>query len=129
MLIERIKQLQEKLEIEEIKNSHELEAFRLKYISKKGALNELFDEFKSASVEDKKTLGKRLNELKQLAEAKFKELSEKLNSSSKTSSNKIDLSLPIVSDKTGNLHPLNLLATKSSRFLSALGFQWPMDQK
>lgn len=122
MLIERIKQLQEKLEIEEVKNSHELEAFRLKYISKKGALNELFDEFKSASVEDKKTIGKSLNELKQLAEAKFKELSEKLELSSTTKSAQIDLSLPPISDKTGNLHPLNLTRYKIIEIFERLGF-------
>lgn len=122
MLIERIGELQEKIEIEEVKNSDELEAFRLKYISKKGALNELFDEFKSASVEDKKTLGKKLNELKQLAEAKFKELSEKLELSSTTKSAQIDLSLPPISDKTGNLHPLNLTRYKIIEIFERLGF-------
>jgi phenylalanyl-tRNA synthetase alpha chain len=105
-----------------IHKGDELEAFRLKYISKKGALNELFDEFKSASVEDKKTIGKSLNELKQLAEAKFKELSESLESISTTNSNQIDLSLPSVSDKTGNLHPLNLTRYKIIEIFERLGF-------
>jgi phenylalanyl-tRNA synthetase alpha chain len=106
----------------EIRRAEDLEAFRLKYISKKGALNELFDEFKSANVGDKKTIGKSLNELKQLAEAKFKELSEKLESSSTTTSTQIDLSLPPVSEKTGNLHPLNLTRHKIIEIFERLGF-------
>ena len=118
----KIKSLEIEINNYSIKKTDELEAFRLKYISKKGALNELFDEFKSASVEDKKTIGKSLNELKQLAEAKFKELSESLESLSTTNSNQIDLSLPSVSDKTGNLHPLNLTRYKIIEIFERLGF-------
>ena len=105
-----------------IHKSEELESFRLKFISKKGALAELFEEFKSVSTEEKKALGKTLNELKQLAEAKFKELSEKLESSATTTSTQIDLSLPPVSEKTGNLHPLNLTRYKIIEIFERLGF-------
>jgi phenylalanyl-tRNA synthetase alpha chain len=105
-----------------IHKSEDLETFRLKFISKKGALAELFEEFKNVSAEEKKALGKRLNELKQLAEAKFKELSEKLESSATTTSTQIDLSLPPISDKTGNLHPLNLTRYKIIEIFERLGF-------
>jgi phenylalanyl-tRNA synthetase alpha chain len=105
-----------------INKREELESFRLKFISKRGALGELFEEFKNVSSEEKRALGKTLNELKQLAEAKFKELSEKLELSSTTKSAQIDLSLPPISDKTGNLHPLNLTRYKIIEIFERLGF-------
>ena len=52
-----------------------LESFRLKYISKKGAIAELFEELKQLPPEAKKQSGKILNDLKKAAEAKFAELS------------------------------------------------------
>ncbi len=121
-MLEKIKYLENEIKGYLIDKTQDIETFRLKYISKKGVLNELFDEFKAESVEDKKIIGKSLNELKQLAEAKFKELSEKLESSSQTSPSAIDLSLPPVSDKTGNLHPLNLTRYKIIEIFERLGF-------
>ena len=118
----KIKSLEVEITNYLIDKSQELESFRLKFISKKGALAELFEEFKSASADDKKSLGKGLNELKQLAEAKFKELSEKFESSATTKSTQIDLSLPHVSEKTGNLHPLNLTRYKIIEIFERLGF-------
>ncbi len=118
----KIKSLEVEISNYLIHKSEELESFRLKFISKKGVIGELFEEFKDVSTEEKKALGKSLNELKQLAEAKFKELSEKLESSATTTSNQIDLSLPPVSDKTGNLHPLNLTLYKIIEIFERLGF-------
>ena len=81
MLANRIKEIQTQVENDHATTLEMLETFRLKYISKKGVLNELFEEFKSASLEEKKSLGKALNELKQLVENKFRLLSEQLESS------------------------------------------------
>jgi phenylalanyl-tRNA synthetase alpha chain len=118
----KIKSLEVEISNYFIHKSEELESFRLKFISKKGVIGELFEEFKDVSTEEKKALGKSLNELKQLAEAKFKELSEKLESSATIKSTQIDLSLPPVSEKTGNLHPLNLTRYKIIEIFERLGF-------
>lgn len=113
-----------KVEIENFKHkvSDDLDVFRLKFISKKGAISELFEEFKQASIEEKKTLGKVLNELKQAAEAKFKQLSEEVESSTSSASIDIDLSLPSVPNKTGSLHPLNITRYKIIEVFERLGF-------
>ena len=113
-----------KIEIDNFKDkaSTGLEVFRLKFISKKGAIAELFEDFKQASTEEKKTLGKVLNELKQAAEAKFKSLSEELESSTASTGVEIDLSLPSVSNKIGSLHPLNLTRYKIIEVFERLGF-------
>src|ERR1043166_9297303 len=82
------------------------ENFRLKFISKKGLIPAVFDEMKLASTEEKKKVGKLLNDLKQLAEGKFKTAQEELENSSSGSTEQIDLSLPVVPNKLGNQHPL-----------------------
>jgi phenylalanyl-tRNA synthetase alpha chain len=98
-----------------------LEAFRLKYISKKGVVGELFDELKLVPNEQKKTVGKILNQLKQAAESRFTELTEKLESVENTSI-EIDLSLPPISNKIGNLHPLTLTRYRIIEIFERLGF-------
>src|SRR5688500_7274066 len=78
-----------------------LETFRLKYISKKGAIGELFEELKQLPADRKKESGKILNDLKKAAEAKFAKMSQDLESSKETAI-QIDLTLPPVPDKIGN---------------------------
>ena len=121
-LQEKVKSLQQQLDDVAAKGTRSVEEFRLKFISKKGAISELFEEFKQASVEEKKTLGKVLNELKQSAEAKFKQLSEELETTSSSASVEIDLSLPSVPNKTGSLHPLNVTRYKIIEVFERLGF-------
>lgn len=98
-----------------------LETFRMKFISRKGIVGELFEELKQVPVEQKKTVGKVLNQLKQAAEAKFAELNEKAESSSESSVD-IDLTLPPVPNKTGNLHPLTLTKYRIIEIFERLGF-------
>ena len=98
-----------------------LETFRLKYISKKGAIAELFEELKQLPAESKKQSGKILNDLKKTAEAKFTELSQRLESSAETKSD-IDLTLPPIPGKIGNLHPLSLTKFRVIEIFERLGF-------
>ena len=97
------------------------EEFRLKYISKKGSVTQLFEELKNVPVDQKKSTGKILNELKQLAEERFKTLGESQGSSVSTQAN-IDLTLPPIANKTGNLHPLTLTRLRIIEVFERLGF-------
>lgn len=119
---ERVASLKREIDNYKDKASLGLEAFRLKFISKKGAISELFEEFKQASVEEKKTLGKVLNELKQAAEERFKQLSEEQEASTTLQGVEIDLSLPSIPNRTGSLHPLNLTRYKIIEVFERLGF-------
>lgn len=121
-IAEKVASLKHEIDNFKDKASADLEIFRLKFISKKGAISELFEEFKQASVEEKKTLGKVLNELKQTAEAKFRQLSEELEATTSSASVEIDLTLPSVPNKTGSLHPLNLTRYKIIEVFERLGF-------
>jgi phenylalanyl-tRNA synthetase alpha chain len=98
-----------------------LEAFRLKYMSRKGVMAELFEELKQVPGEQKKNIGKVLNELKQTAEARFEQLHEQLESNTEESSG-LDLTLPPVANKTGNLHPLSITRYRIIEIFERLGF-------
>ena len=98
-----------------------LETFRLKYISKKGAIAELFEELKQLPAESKKQSGKILNELKKAAEAKFAEQSQRLETSGATEAH-IDLTLPPIPNKIGNLHPLSVTKFRIIEIFERLGF-------
>ena len=97
------------------------EDFRLKFLSKKGAVSALFDEFRSAPPEVKKQLGKMLNELRQLAEARLAELQEQA-SGQEARPDVPDLTLPVPGDHLGNLHPLTLTRFRIMEIFERLGF-------
>ena len=104
---ERIHRLLNEVKAYFVQDKKDLEAFRMKYISKKGEISELFEELKKVSAEQKKNVGKVLNQLKQTAESKLAELTEKLESAPATTE-EIDLTLPPVPNEIGNLHPFKL---------------------
>lgn len=118
---ERIKKLLEEVAAFTAANKEAVENFRLKYISRKGTISELFEELKKVSVDEKKKLGKVLNELKQSAEAKLTALQENLENE-KTGSLEIDLTLPPIPNKVGNLHPLTLTKNRIIEIFERLGF-------
>ncbi|HNC13589.1 MAG TPA: phenylalanine--tRNA ligase subunit alpha, partial [Cyclobacteriaceae bacterium] len=118
---ERIQKLLAEVQAFNAQTKDALEAFRLKFISRKGAVTELFEELKKVSVEEKKRLGKVLNELKQSAEAKFSSLQENIDNNTSSSSD-IDLTLPPVPNKVGNLHPLTLVKNRIIEIFERLGF-------
>lgn len=118
---ERIQKLLAEVHAFNAQTKDALENFRMKFISRKGAVTELFEELKKVSVEEKKRLGKVLNELKQSAEAKFSSLQENLENNA-SSSSEIDLTLPPVPNKVGNLHPLTLVKNRIIEIFERLGF-------
>jgi phenylalanyl-tRNA synthetase alpha chain len=103
------------------KTKQDLEAFRLKYVSRKGPIGDLFEELKQIPADQKKQFGKVLNELKQKAEARFAELTQSLESSVESTTD-LDLSLPPVPNKIGNLHPLTLTKYRIIEIFERLGF-------
>jgi len=121
-MLQTITKLRAEVESFTAKAQDEVENFRLRFLSRKGAIPELFEQFKSASPEEKKALGKTLNELKQLAEAKLKEFTEKLEQSASGQQTKFDLTLPTIPNKTGNLHPLTLTRLRIIEVFERLGF-------
>jgi phenylalanyl-tRNA synthetase alpha subunit len=123
---EKIKSLLQEVEAFSANDKQGLETFRLRYVSRKGAVGDLFEELKQIPNEEKKIVGKILNELKQAAEAKLLVLSEQLEATA-SSNVDIDLTLPGIPNTTGNLHPLSLTRYRIIEIFERLGFNWPMD--
>jgi phenylalanyl-tRNA synthetase alpha chain len=119
---EKVKALQHEVESFLVKSKEDLENFRLKFISKKGSVSALFDDLKSALPEEKRKLGKVVNDLKQLTESKFKTFQESIENLTSSDQEGLDLSLPVIPNKTGNLHPLNLTRYRIIEIFERLGF-------
>ena len=98
-----------------------IEAFRMKYISKKSVINDLFEDFKKLSIEEKKEFGKTLNELKNLAKEKLLSLSKESSKNDSTDNN-IDYSLPAEDDTVGSLHPLRIVRNNIIKIFRDIGF-------
>ena len=111
-------------EIDELTAStkDELEAFRLKFISRKGVMNDLFNSFKEVPNEQKKEFGAKLNVLKEKAQSKFQELIEEVNTaSSNEEAGSIDVTLPSFTN-TGSLHPLTKTKNRIIQIFERQGF-------
>lgn len=123
MLQDKITQYTDKINAFVTEKADELEQFRIKYLGSKGIIKEIFDEFKSVSVEEKRSLGKVLNEFKQLAESKYLTLKESTeNAEAKTESIQQDLTLPGEGFEIGSRHPLALVRREIVEIFAKLGF-------
>ena len=71
-------------------NAEELEALRIKYLSKKGEITALFNEFRNVPNEEKRELGQMLNQLRQTTEGKINNLKEQFEAK-KAEAEKLDL--------------------------------------
>ena len=121
MLIEKIEAL--KGQIAELKADNEaaLEDLRIKYLSKKGEVAALFNEFKTVPADQKRELGQRLNEIKTLATEKINTLRENFKAQEKEQ-NKIDITRPAFPAGLGTRHPISVVRKQIIDIFSRLGF-------
>jgi phenylalanyl-tRNA synthetase alpha chain len=104
------------------KNAEELEQFRLKFLSRKGIVNDLFEAFKAMPPEEKKVFGKVMNEFKTIAENAFNSFKEKLEETEVSTSQDIDYTLPGEAYSTGSRHPVSLVLKEISDIFQRMGF-------
>ncbi len=123
MLQDQITQYTAEINAFDTTSADELEQFRIRFLGTKGIIKDIFDEFKAVSPEEKRTLGKVLNEFKQLAEAKYQSLNELIaNSSAQNEDAGIDLTLPGEGFEVGARHPLALVRREIIEIFNKLGF-------
>ncbi|MBO4444192.1 MAG: phenylalanine--tRNA ligase subunit alpha [Bacteroidaceae bacterium] len=118
---ERINQVLAEIENMKAKNTEELEALRIKFLSKKGEITELMGEFRLVPPEMKKEMGIRLNELKNRAQERLAELKEELTSSD-TAQEELDLTRTSYPVALGTRHPLTIVKNEIIDIFSRLGF-------
>jgi len=100
----------------------EWEQFRLRFISKKGVLSELFSKLKDIAADERKEFGLLVNELKQAAEGKILEFKEAFEKETGNDFNGQDLTLPGEPISTGSFHPLTLVRKEIISIFSRIGF-------
>ena len=106
----------------EINTAEQLEQYRLRFLSKKGLIGELFESFRSVSGEEKKLYGKEINLLKQEVEGRWQTQKEALEQGPAAADSSIDLTRPPQPQPLGSRHPLSLVRQEIIRFFEALGF-------
>ncbi|MBO4454031.1 MAG: phenylalanine--tRNA ligase subunit alpha [Paludibacteraceae bacterium] len=104
-------------------NNEEIEALRIKYLSKKGEITALFNDFRSVAPEEKRELGQLLNQLRQQTEARINELREKIaNDQLLTTNDRLDLTRTPDPIQLGTRHPLSLVREEIIDIFSRIGF-------
>jgi len=120
-MIAKINQLLQEVEALKAANAEELEALRIKYLSKKGAINDLMADFRNVAAEQKKEVGMRLNELKNKAQEKIAALKEQFESQD-TGCDDIDLTRSAYPIELGARHPLSIVRNEIIDIFARMGF-------
>ncbi len=120
-MIAKINQLLQEVEALKAANAEELEALRIKYLSKKGAINDLMADFRNVAAEQKKEVGMRLNELKNKAQEKIAALKEQFESQD-TCCDDIDLTRSAYPVELGTRHPLSIVRNEIIDIFARMGF-------
>lgn len=121
-MIEKIKEHIAEVEAFTAKTKDEVESFRIKYLGKKGILNDFFAEFKNVSKDQKKEFGQIVNTLKAVAQDKINGLKSALESSQETTGSYGDLSRPGEPITLGSRHPISIVKNKIVDIFSRIGF-------
>ena len=121
-MLEKIKTYKQEIHNLTIKDTEQLENFRIKFISKKSVINDLFKKFKSIPTNKKKIVGGKLNELKIFAKSKLKEASIIVNKNFSSDTSNDDLTLPPVDNSLGSLHPLRIIRNQIINTFGNIGF-------
>ena len=120
-MLEKIEQLIAEINNLKVQSADELEALRLKYLSKKGAVNDVMADFRNVPNEQKREIGQKLNELKNLAQDKINSLKEAFEAK-KAVDEKPDLTRTAYPVELGTRHPLNIVKNEIIEIFSRLGF-------
>ncbi|MBT8255947.1 MAG: phenylalanine--tRNA ligase subunit alpha [Bacteroidia bacterium] len=121
-MIKKIKEHIAEVEAFKAKSKEEVENFRIKYLGKKGLLNEFFAEFKNVAKDQKKEFGQTVNALKQAAEEKVNTLKAALEAQEDTQGEYGDLSRPGEPIHIGSRHPISIVKNKITEIFSRIGF-------
>ena len=121
-MIDKIKEFIGEVENFKAQSKEELEAFRIKYLGRKGLISDLFTEFKNVPNEQKKDFGQAINTLKNSAQDKLNALKENLENKEEENGVYGDLSRPAEPMELGARHPISLVKNRIIDIFSNIGF-------
>ncbi|MCL3780122.1 phenylalanine--tRNA ligase subunit alpha [Prolixibacteraceae bacterium JC049] len=120
-MINKIQALQAEIDALTVENKDQAEEMRIKYLSKKGLISQLFGEFRNVPAEDKKAVGQAINDLKDFAQDKINALKEQFEVAS-TGAEGVDLTAPAEGFQLGTRHPLSVVRNEINEIFTRLGF-------
>jgi phenylalanyl-tRNA synthetase alpha chain len=123
-MLEKIHKLLEEVESFGAQTKEQVEEYRIKWLSKKGEVTALFDDFKDVPSDLKKEVGQKLNLLKTKAQEKINHLKEKFDAEADANEKQgVDLTLPALPTlQAGSRHPLSLVKNQIIDIFSRIGF-------
>jgi len=121
-MIERINRLTEEIDALKAVSLEEVEQLRLKYLSKKGQVSVLFEDFKEVPAGMKREVGQLLNDLKNKAHQKIDTLKSAINPDKAAFSETPDLTRPSDSFQPGSRHPLSIVRNQIIEIFGRIGF-------
>ena len=121
-MIQKIEQLMQEISALQAKNAEEAEALRIKYLSKKGEISQLMNDFRNVPAEQKKEVGMKINELKTLAQEKITALKDNAGETAATGTAAIDLTRTPYPIALGARHPLTIVKNEIVDIFSRMGF-------
>ena len=121
-MIDKIKEIIKEVESFTANTAEDIEVFRIKYLGKKGVLNDLFAAFKNVPNEEKKAFGQAINQLKSAAQNKVSTLKESLASATEEQGVYGDLSRPAAPLSIGSRHPVSLVKNQIIDIFANIGF-------
>jgi phenylalanyl-tRNA synthetase alpha chain len=121
-MIDKIKELVAEVERFQTQSKEELEHFRIKYLGKKGLLNDYFEAFKTVANDQKKEYGQAINQLKTTAQNKLQALQEALENEQQSNAPKLDLTRPEEPINIGSRHPISIVKNQIIDIFSTIGF-------
>ncbi len=121
-MLVKVKELIEEVNQFQSTNIDEIESFRIKFLGKKGILNDLFADFKNVPNEEKKEFGQYINTLKNAAQDKVNALKESFENAKGFQLKYGDLTRPAEPIELGNRHPISLVKNQIVEIFSRIGF-------
>ena len=121
MILDKIDELLKEVQELSAKNAEEVEQLRLKYLSKKGEITALMNDFRNVAADQKKTVGMKINELKTLATERINQLREECETQ-ETGDEAIDLTRTPYPIQLGTRHPLTIVTNEIIDIFSRMGF-------
>ncbi len=120
-MLDKINVLKAEVEALQASSAEEVEALRLKYLSKKGAVSQLMADFRNVAADQKKAIGMAINELKNLATDKINALKE-ATELAEDGVDEIDLTRTAAPMRLGTRHPLSLVRQEIISIFGRLGY-------
>ncbi|GAA4469963.1 phenylalanine--tRNA ligase subunit alpha [Nibrella saemangeumensis] len=123
-MLEKVKEIYREIEDYTVDTKDQLEQFRLRFVSRKGVITELFEGLKTIPQEDRRAVGQELNGLKDFALERFQTYTQMLEeqASATAAGPAVDLTLPAIPNLTGTQHPLSITRQRIIQIFERMGF-------